>query len=82
VQSTTDQAKKVAAGAAVGAIIGQIFGKNTKSTLVGAAVGAAAGGAVAAGTTSYDGCVAQLTPITVTLSQPLTMRVATLRASP
>lgn len=82
VQSTTDQAKKVAAGAAVGAIIGQIFGKNTKSTLVGAAVGAAAGGAVAAGTTTYDGCVAQLTPITVTLSQPLTMRVATLRASP
>jgi hypothetical protein len=77
VQSTTDQAKKVGEGAAVGAILGQIFGKNTKSTLVGAAVGAAAGGAVAAGTTTYDGCVAQLTPITVTLNRPLTMKVGT-----
>jgi hypothetical protein len=82
VQSTTDQAKKVGVGAAVGAIIGQIFGKNTKSTLVGAAVGAAAGGAIAAGTTTYDGCVAQLTPITVTLNRPLTMKVGTTRASP
>jgi hypothetical protein len=82
VQSTTDQAKKVGAGAAVGAIIGQLIGKNTKSTVVGAAVGAAAGGAVAAGTTTYDGCVAQLTPITVTLNRPLTMRVGAARASP
>jgi hypothetical protein len=82
VQSTTDQAKKVGAGAAVGAIIGQLIGKNTKSTVVGAAVGAAAGGAVAAGTTTYDGCVPQLTPITVTLNRPLTMRVAGTRASP
>jgi hypothetical protein len=82
VQSTTDQAKKVGEGAAVGAIIGQIFGKNTKSTLVGAAVGAAAGGAIAAGTTTYDGCVAQLTPITITLNRPLTMKVGTTRASP
>jgi len=79
VQSTTDQVKKVGEGAAIGAIIGQIFGHNTRSTVVGGAVGAAAGGAVAAGTTTYDGCVAQLTPVSVTLTQPLRMKVAPAR---
>jgi hypothetical protein len=77
VQSTGDQAKKVAEGAAIGAILGRVLGKNTKSTVAGAVVGAAAGGAVAAGTADYDGCVAQSTPISFTLNRPLTIKVGT-----
>ena len=75
VQSTTDQAKKVGAGAAIGAIAGQLLGKNTKGTLIGAAVGAAAGGAVAAGTADYDGCVPTGASMNVSLSQPLKIKV-------
>ena len=75
VQSTADQAKKVGIGAAIGALAGQIFGKNTKSTVIGAAVGAGAGVAVAAGTADYDGCVPTTGALTVTLSQPLRIRV-------
>jgi hypothetical protein len=56
-QSTGDDAKKVAGGAAAGAIIGQVLGRNTKGTLIGAAVGAAAGAAAASSTSDYEGCV-------------------------
>ena len=74
-QSTARQAQKVGAGAAIGAIAGQLFGKNTKGTLIGAAVGAAAGGAVAAGTTDYDGCVANGASLNIALTAPLKVRV-------
>ena len=77
VQSTTDQAKKVGAGAAIGAIAGQIFGHNTRSTVIGAVVGGAAGGAVAAGSTSYDGCIPSEAIITATLNAPLKVKVST-----
>ena len=73
-QSTTDQVKKVGAGAAIGAILGQVLGKNTKSTVIGGAVGAAAGGAVAAGTADYDGCIPVNAPMTLTLNRPLTVK--------
>jgi hypothetical protein len=76
VQSTTDQAKKVGVGAAIGALAGQLFGHNTRSTVVGAAVGAGAGVAVAAGTADYDGCVPTTGALTVTLTQPLRVKVA------
>jgi hypothetical protein len=75
-QTTGDQAKKVAAGAAVGAIAGQLLGRKTKSTVVGAAVGAAAGGAVAAGTADWNGCLASGGRVTVTLSGPVTVKLA------
>ncbi|MHB0964322.1 MAG: hypothetical protein ACYC5V_14065 [Gemmatimonadaceae bacterium] len=73
-QSTGDQAKKVAIGAAAGAIAGQILGKNTKSTVTGAAVGAAAGGAVAVGSADWNGCLAQGGRVAITLAGPLTVR--------
>jgi hypothetical protein len=73
-QTTGDQAKKVAAGAAIGAILGHVLGKNTKSTVVGAAAGAAGGAVVAAGTADYDGCVDANTRLAVKLTQPLRIR--------
>lgn len=73
-QSTADQAKKVAIGAAAGAIVGQIIGKKTKPTVVGAAVGAAAGGAVAVGSADWNGCLAQGGRVAITLAGPLTVR--------
>jgi hypothetical protein len=76
VQSTGDQAKKVGIGAAIGALAGQLLGHNTRSTLIGGAVGAAAGGAVAVGTADYDGCVPTAANLSVTLDQPLRIRVA------
>lgn len=75
-QSTADQAKKVAIGAAAGAIVGQILGKKTKPTVVGAAVGAAAGGAVAAGSADWNGCLAQGGRVAITLAGPLTVKLA------
>ena len=75
-QSTGDQVKKVAVGAAVGALAGQLLGKKTKSTVIGAAVGAAAGGAVAVGTADWNGCVPVGGRLTVTLSGPVTVKLA------
>lgn len=75
-QTTGDQAKKVAAGAAVGALAGQLLGKKTKSTVIGAAVGAAAGGAVAAGTSDWNGCLSEGGRVTVTLSGPVTVQLS------
>lgn len=75
VQSTTDQAKKVGAGAAIGAIVGQLIGKNTKSTVIGAATGAAAGAAVAVGTADYDGCVPTTSGLIVNLDAPLRIKL-------
>lgn len=75
-QSTGDDAKKVAGGAAAGAIIGQVLGRNTKGTLIGAAVGAAAGAAAASSTSDYEGCVNAGAPIAVRLTGPLTITSA------
>lgn len=75
-QSTGDQAKKVAIGAAAGALAGQLLGKNTKSTVTGAAVGAAAGGAVAVGSADWNGCLAQGGRVAITLAGPLTVKRA------
>lgn len=74
-QTTGDQAKKVAAGAAVGALAGRLLGKKNSSTVVGAAVGAAAGGAIAAGTADWNGCLAEGSRVTITLSGPVTVKL-------
>lgn len=68
--SNSDDAKKVAAGAAVGAIAGRVLGKSTKATIGGAAAGAAAGAAVAAKTGDRKGC---LTNAVVTLTSNFSM---------
>jgi hypothetical protein len=75
-QSTTEQAKKVGAGAAIGAIVGQVAGKDTKSTVIGAAVGAVGGAAVAGATADYDGCVAAEARLAATLGSELRVRVS------
>lgn len=65
----SDDARKVATGAAIGAIAGQIFGHHTKSTVIGAAAGAAAGAIAASVTTPVDGCVPSGGRITLRLNQ-------------
>lgn len=74
IQSNTEQAGKVAAGAAVGAIAGQVLGRDTKSTVAGAAVGAVAGGAVAAAQTDYHGCLPANGAIAVRLTDEIRIR--------
>ncbi len=74
IQSNTEQAGKVAAGAAVGALAGQLLGRDTKSTVAGAAVGAAAGGVVAAAQTDYHGCLPQNGTFVVTLTNEIRVR--------
>jgi hypothetical protein len=73
-ESRTDDAKKVATGAAIGAVLGQILGHRTKSTVIGAATGAAAGAVVANRNADYDGCVPSGGRITIRLTQPLTIQ--------
>jgi len=63
----------VAVGTAVGAAVGQAVGKNQKSTIIGGAIGAVAGGARAATLADRDVVVASGTPITLTLTQSLTI---------
>jgi hypothetical protein len=74
--TSSDAAKKVAAGAVVGAVLGQVIGRDRKGTLIGAAAGAAAGGAAAAATADHDGCVNSGAAITIRTTQPLTITVS------
>jgi len=67
----SDDARKVATGAAIGAIAGQIFGHHTKSTVIGAAAGAAAGAIAASVTTPVDGCLPSGGRITLRLDQAM-----------
>ncbi len=75
-QRSGKDAQKVAIGAAIGAGIGQILGKDTKSTVIGAATGAAAGTAVAMGTANYEGCIPQGGRLTISLTAPATIGIA------
>ena len=67
----SDDARKVATGAAIGAIAGQILGRRTKSTVIGAATGAAAGAVLAARNSHYDGCIPTGGRIAIRLTEPL-----------
>jgi hypothetical protein len=71
---TGEDAVKVGVGAAAGAIVGQIIGKNPRGTIIGAAAGAAAGAGYAAATKDADIMVPAGTHITITLTQPVTVR--------
>lgn len=70
-ESGSDDARKVATGAAIGAIAGQILGRRTKSTVIGAATGAAAGAVMAARNSHYDGCIPTGGRIAIRLTEPL-----------
>jgi hypothetical protein len=73
--STSQDAQKIAGGAAVGAVAGRVLGRDTKSTVIGAAVGAAAGAAAADASRRYDVCVPAGAPIQATLRESLDLRV-------
>jgi hypothetical protein len=75
-QPKSKDTQKVVGGAVIGAIAGQILGKSTKSTVIGAAAGAAAGAGAAAATANYEGCVPDGGAISVSLTAPLQVRVA------
>jgi hypothetical protein len=70
-ESGSDDARKVATGAAIGAIAGQILGRRTKSAVIGAATGAAAGAVMAARNSHYDGCIPTGGRIAIRLTEPL-----------
>lgn len=72
-ETGSDDARKVAQGAAVGAILGQIFGHHTRSTVIGAATGAAAGAVTAAANSHYDGCIPAGGRIAIRLTEPLSV---------
>lgn len=72
--STGEKVGKIGIGAAAGAILGQVIGKNTESTLIGAAIGAAAGTAIVLGSADADAVLAEGSPMTVTVDQPITVR--------
>ncbi len=74
--STSDDAKKVAAGAVIGAIAGQVLGRDTKGTVIGAATGAAAGTAAAAATANYDGCLPSGAQISIRLTEAAQIRAS------
>jgi len=76
IQSTTDKATKIGAGAVIGAIAGRIIGGGTKGTVIGGVVGGAAGAAVANNTRDYIGCISETSSIALALDRPLTIRLA------
>ena len=67
------EVEKVGVGAAIGAVAGKLIGKNTKGAVIGGAVGAGAGTAVAVHWASRDVVVNPGTPITFTLTRPLSV---------
>lgn len=72
--STGEKAGKIGIGALAGAVIGQVIGGDTKSTVIGAAVGAAAGSAIVLGSGDSDAVLAEGSPMTLTVDEPLTVR--------
>ncbi len=74
-ESGSDDARKVATGAAIGAIAGQILGRRTRSTVIGAATGAAAGAVIAARNSHYDGCIPSGGRIAIRLTEPLSVQL-------
>ncbi|HEX2092288.1 MAG TPA: hypothetical protein VHG28_07790 [Longimicrobiaceae bacterium] len=72
--SRTEQAAKVAGGAAIGGVVGRVLGRDTRSTVIGAAVGAAAGTAVAITTAEVDAVLPESSMATVRLDSPVRVR--------
>jgi hypothetical protein len=70
---TAGEVEKVAVGTAIGAVAGRIIGGNTKGAVIGGVIGAAGGTAVAIQTASRDVVVVEGTPLTLTLTGPLTV---------
>ena len=73
-ESTGKKVGKIGIGAAAGAILGQVIGGDAKSTIIGGAIGAAAGTAIVLGTADADAVLAEGSPMTVTVDEPITVR--------
>jgi hypothetical protein len=74
---TTDDAAKVAVGAAAGGIAGRLIGRNTTGTLIGAGAGAAAGAVYAHETRNRDIVLLDGVAIGAVLSSPFTRSFTT-----
>jgi hypothetical protein len=70
---TAGEVEKVAVGTAIGVVAGRVIGGNTKGAIIGGAIGAAGGTAVAIETASRDVVVSAGTPVTITLTGPLSV---------
>lgn len=70
---TPGEVEKVAVGTAIGAVAGRVIGGNAKGAIIGGAVGAVGGTVVAIQTASRDVVVAEGTPVSITLTGPLTV---------
>lgn len=68
--STGEKVGKIGIGAAAGAILGQVIGGEP---IIGAAIGAAAGTAIVLGSADSDAVLAEGSPMTVTVDQPITV---------
>ncbi len=72
--SSGNDRNKVIGGAVAGAVLGRIFGKSTKATVIGAAAGAAAGTVAAKRSQSSDACLAEGSPMRLTLTRDIVVR--------
>lgn len=70
---TAGEVEKVAVGTAIGVVAGRVIGGNAKGAVIGGAIGAVGGTVVAIQTASRDVVVAAGTPVTITLTGPLTV---------
>lgn len=73
-ESSNNDRQKVIGGAVAGAVLGRILGKSTKSTVIGAAAGAAAGTAAARTSQHADACLAQGSPMRLTITRDIVVR--------
>jgi outer membrane lipoprotein SlyB len=67
---------KVIGGAVAGALLGRIFGKSTKATVIGAAAGAAAGTVAARASQGSEACLAEGSPLRLTITRDIVVRSA------
>jgi len=74
-KSTAKKAGTIGGSAAGGALLGKVLGGSTKDAAIGAVVGGAIGTGVAAGTKGSELKLEAGTPLTITLEQPITLKM-------
>ena len=74
-KSTAKKGGTIGGAAAGGAILGKVLGGDTKDAAIGAVVGGAIGTGIAAGTKGTEMKIKAGTEVTITLDQPLTIRL-------
>ena len=74
-KSTAKKAGTIGGSAAGGTLLGKVLGGSTKDAAIGAVVGGAIGTGVAAGTKGSELKLEAGTPLTITLEQPVTLKM-------